>query len=85
MTCHYAIAKNAHGFRRIYDMADGDLENFPIATCKLEGEDDPNRRYGIYSAEALLNDIEVYKALIVTMVDEKTAKYIEETRKELGE
>ncbi len=84
MTCHYAIAKNAHGFRRIYDMTDGDLENFPIATCKLEGEDDPNRRHGIYSAEALLNDIEVYKALIVTMVDEKTAKYIEETRKELG-
>lgn len=85
MTCHYAIAKNAHGFRRIYDMADGDLENFPIATCKMKGEVPESRRYGIYSAETLLNDIEVYKTLIVTMVDVETAKYIEETRKEVGE
>ena len=85
MTCRYAIAKNAHSFRRIYDMGDGGLEQFPIATCKLKGEDDPNRRHGIYSAEALLSDIEVYKSLIVTMVDVETAKYIEETRKELGE
>lgn len=81
----YAIAKNAHGFRRIYDMSDGDLQNFPIATCKFPDEDDPTRRHGIYSAETLLNDIEVYKTLIVTMVDEKTEKYIEKTRKEVGE
>ena len=84
MTCHYAIAKNAHGFRRIYDMADGDLENFPIATCKLEGEDDPNRRHGIYSAETLLNDIEVYKVLYVSMVPDEVERYIEATRKEVG-
>lgn len=80
----YAIAKNAHGFRRIYDMTDGGLENFPIATCKLEWEKDLNRRHGIYSAETLLNDIEVYKTLIVTMVGEETEKFIEETRKEVG-
>ncbi len=81
---HYAIATTNDGkFRRIYDMADGDLENFPIATCKLEGED-PDRRFGIYSAECLLNDIEVHKVLHVSMVVPEVAKFIEATRKELG-
>ncbi len=80
---HYAIATNAEGFRRIYDMTDGDLGNFPIATCMLEGED-PERRFGIYSAECLLNDIEVYKVLHVSMAVPEVAKFIEATRKELG-
>ena len=85
MSNYYAIAKNAHGFRRIYDMSDGDLQNFPIATCKMKGEVPENRRYGIYSAETLLNDIEIQKTLIVSMVDDETEKYIEETRKKVGE
>lgn len=80
----YAIATNAQGFRRIYDMTDGDLENFPIATCMLEGED-PKRRFGIYSAECLLNDIEVYKVLYVSMAVEEVERFIENTRKEVGE
>ena len=83
MSCYYAIATNADGFRRIYDMTDGDLENFPIATCKLEGED-PDRRFGIYSAECLLNDIEIHKVLYVSMVPDEVERFIEATRKEVG-
>lgn len=79
----YAIATNAQGFRRIYDMTDGDLENFPIATCKLEGED-PNRRFGIYSAECLLNDIEAHKSLFVSMVVEEVERFIEATKRQVG-
>lgn len=79
----YAIATNAQGFRRIYDMTDGDLENFPIATCMLEGED-PKRRFGIYSAECLLNDIEVYKVLYVSMVVEEVERFIEATKRQVG-
>ena len=79
----YAIATNAQGFRRIYDMTDGDLENFPIATCMLEGED-PKRRFGIYSAECLLNDIEVYKVLYVSMAVEEVERFIEATKRQVG-
>ena len=79
----YAIATNAQGFRRIYDMTDGDLENFPIATCMLEGEDS-KRRFGIYSAECLLNDIEVYKVLYVSMVVEEVERFIEATKRQVG-
>ena len=79
----YAIATNARGFRRIYDMTDGDLENFPIATCMLEGED-PKRRFGIYSAECLLNDIEVYKVLYVSMAVEEVERFIEATKRQVG-
>ena len=78
----YAIATNAQGFRRIYDMTDGNLENFPIATCMLEGED-PHRRFGIYSAECLLDDIEVHKSLFVGMAPEEVDRFIENTRKEV--
>lgn len=82
MSNYYAIATNAEGFRRIYDMTDGDPRNFPIATCKLEGED-PHRRFGIYSAECLLTDIEVCKVLHVSMVPAEVERYIEATRKEV--
>jgi len=77
----YAFISNKNGdILKVYDLASGYLGEMPIAKTKL-WDDDHVRN--LYSAECLLNDIEVFGKVRVITVTAETEQYIDYHRKDL--
>ena len=65
--------------KKVYDLASGYLGEMPIATIKLAD----GKKYRVYSAECLLNDIEREKNVHVMLFTDDVAQFADENRKDV--
>lgn len=76
----YAYIINKGEILKLYDLGSGYLGEMPIAKTKM---DEYDRVRNVYSAECLLNDIEVIGTVQISTVTRETEQYMDQHRKNL--